>query len=147
MQFLPNKLYLAMSAALFIAYNGDEDAPVAGSAIVDYCNLNKRALEPVLQRLSSSGMVVSIKGAKGGYYMPNPEYTTLRDVAEAFVTQVSPDKHNIAGYGDILDEKLERCYEGWLDSLSDVTFKRLCTKARNSGEIPSIQTPVLNYSI
>tara|TARA_R110001592_G_scaffold27763_26_gene102951 strand:- start:9174 stop:9617 length:444 start_codon:yes stop_codon:yes gene_type:complete len=147
MQILPNKLYLAMNAAMFIAYNGNEDTPVSGSAIVDYCNLNKRALEPVLQRLSSEGLIVSVKGAKGGYYMPNPETITLREIVEAFVSRVVPDKHEFAGYDTILNEKLENCYDGWLDSLSDVSFKRLCRKARTAGNLDPINAPVLNFAI
>ncbi len=147
MQILPNKLYLAMNAAMFIAYNGTEDMPVSGSAIVDYCNLNKRALEPVLQRLSGEGLIVSVKGAKGGYYMSHPENTTLREVVDAFVTSVVPEKHEFAGYDTILNEKLETCYESWLDSLSDISFKRLCHKARTAGQLDPINTPVLNFAI
>ncbi|MGH1403705.1 MAG: RrF2 family transcriptional regulator [Alphaproteobacteria bacterium] len=147
MQFIQNKLYLAMNAAMFIAYNGSEEQPVPGSAIVDYSNMNKRALEPVLQRLSSAGLVVSIKGARGGYYMSRPEHTTLRDIAEAFIDRVVPEKHEFEGYDSILDEKLENFYDGWLDSLSDITFSRLCVKARNSGKISKFSAPVLNFSI
>ena len=147
MQLLSNKLYLAMNAAMFIAYNGNEDTPVSGNAIVDYCHLNKRSLEPVLQRLSGEGIIVSVKGAKGGYYMPQPENTTLREIVEAFVDSVVPNKHEFAGYNDILDEKLENCYGGWLDSLSDISFKRLCHKARNSGHLNPINTPILNFAI
>lgn len=147
MQLLPNKLYLAMNAAMFIAYNGNEEIPVAGSEIVEYSNLNKRALEPVLQKLSSTGIIISVKGARGGYYMPAPEETTLRDVAEAFISRVVPDKHEFAGYDTLVDSKLLQCYDSWLDSLSDITFKRLCQKARNSGQIPTHKVPVLSFSI
>lgn len=147
MQLIPNKLYLAMNAAMFIAYNGSEDTPVSGSAIVDYCKLNKRALEPVLQRLSGEGLIVSVKGAKGGYYMPNPENTTLKEVIEAFDVKIIPDKHEFSGYNDILDARLELCFDGWLDSLSDINFKRLCHTARTEGELEPITTPVLNFAI
>lgn len=147
MQMLSNKLYLAMNAALFIAYNGTEDVPVSGSAIVDYCNLNKRALEPILQRLSGEGLIESIKGAKGGYYMPHPDAVTLRDVADAFITDVVPQKHDFAGYNSVLDDKLEQCYDSWLDSLSDISFKRLCHNARTLGQVAPINEPVLNFAI
>lgn len=136
-----------MNAAMFIAYNGTEDAPVSGSAIVEHCNLNKRALEPVLQRLSSADIIVSVKGAKGGYYMQHPERTTLGDVAQAFVTRIVSDKHDFAGYDDLIDDALDMCYESWLDSLSDVSFKHLCRRAKQSGQIMPVQTPVLNFAI
>ncbi len=147
MQFIPNKLYLAMNAAFFIAYNGSEEQPVPGSAIVDYSNLNKRALEPVLQKLSSSGFIISIKGARGGYYMTQPEKTTLRDVAEAFIEEPVPQKHEFAGYCDFLDEKILESYDAWLQSLSGTSFKILCFNAKRSGQVPKVSSPILNFSI
>lgn len=147
MQFIQNKLYLAMNAAFFIAYNGREECPVPGSAIVEYSNLNKRALEPVLQKLSSAGLIVSIKGARGGYYMTRPEHTSLRDIAEIFIEQTVPQKHEFEGYGAILDTKIENSYTAWLNSLSDTAFSRLCLEAKKSGQISAVSTPVLNFSI
>ncbi len=147
MQMIPNKLYLAMNAALFIAYNGSENAPVSGGAIVEYCNLNKRALEPILQRLAVEDIVVSVKGSKGGYYMSQPENVTLRDVAEAFIRDVVPQKHEFAGYNKVLDQKLELCFDGWLDSLSDISFKRLCRKTKTIGHVSPMNDFELTYTI
>lgn len=147
MQFTSNKLYLAVNAAMFIAYNGSEERPVPGSAIVDYCGLNKRALEPVLQRLSQANLVVSVKGARGGYYMPSPDAHSLADVAQAFIARIVPEKHEFVGYGDILDDILQESYYAWFDNLSDVTFQGLCRKAKASGDIPKFKPPVLNFSI
>lgn len=147
MQMIPNKLYLAMNAVMFIAYNGSEENPVPGNVIVEYSNLNKRALEPIMQKLSSAGIVVSIKGAKGGYYMSNPDETTFRDVAEAFIARVTPEKHDFAGYDEFIDKKLIQCYESWLDSLSDTTITKLCNKAKSTGTLVGTKEPVLNFSI
>ncbi len=147
MQMISNRVYLAMNAAFFIAYNGNDDLPVAGSAIVEYSNLNKRALEPVLQRLSGADIIVSVKGAKGGYYMAHPEKTTLRDVVEAFIEGIVPEKHEFLGYDIVLDEVLTEGYNTWLENLGQTTFKDLCTKARNSGKIPVQENPILNFAI
>jgi len=144
---IPNKLYLAMNAAMFIAYNGSEDVPVAGNEIVDYSNLNKRALEPVLQKLSGANIIVSVKGARGGYFMPTPDKTTLRGVAEAFITNVIPEKHEFLGYDELINSTLLECHQNWLNSLSKVTFAKLCENARSSGFLPEIKEPILNFSI
>lgn len=136
-----------MNAALFIAYNGSEDLPVSGGEIVEYCNLNKRALEPILQRLAAENIVISVKGSKGGYYMPQSEDITLRDVAEAFIRDVVPQKHEFSGYNEILDQKLELCFDGWLDSLSDISFKRLCHKAKTISRISPTSDFDSSYSI
>ena len=147
MQIIPNKLYLAMNAALFIAYNGSENQPVSGSAIVEYCDLNKRALEPVLQKLSKADIIVSVKGAKGGYFMPNPEDVSLKDIVEAFIEDVIPKKHDFSGYTDILNDTLFHCHQDWIASLSAITFKRLCQDARSTGALNPINKPVLNFTI
>ena len=147
MQMIPNKLYLAMNAAMFIAYNGSEDAPIPGNEIVDYSNLNKRALEPVLQKLSNAGIIVSIKGARGGYFMPRPESKTLSDVASAFIENVIPEKHEFLGYDELINTTLKKSHQNWLKSLSEVSFARLCNDARKSGYVPEFKEPVLYFSI
>ncbi len=147
MQMIPNKLYLAMNAAMFIAYNGSEDSPVPGNEIVDYSNLNKRALEPVLQKLSNAGIIVSIKGARGGYFMPSPDTVTLRDVAAAFIENVIPEKHEFLGYDELINTTLKDCHKKWLNSLSDMTFAKLCNDARSAGYVPEYKEPVLYFSI
>lgn len=147
MQIIPNKLYLAMNAAMFIAYKGSEETPVVGSEIVDYSNLNKRALEPVLQKLSGADIIVSVKGARGGYFMPTPCTTTLRDVAEAFITNIVPEKHEFLGYDELINSTLTQCHQNWLKSLSKVTFEKLCENARSSGFLPKVKEGVLYFSI
>ncbi len=147
MQFVSNKLYLALNAALFIAYNGDEESPVAGSEIVEYCGLNKRALEPVLQKLSGAGLIVSTKGSKGGYHMPKPDKISLKDIAETFTSNITPKKHDFSGYHDVLIPAVQDGYKEWLKSLSGVTFAMLCADAREKGTLNKIKSPILNYAI
>ena len=80
MGFLPDRVVLAMKAAFYIAYNGRQDRPVTSAEIVEHFDLKERALEPVLQRLSNEGIIVSIKGPKGGYFVDDPVNTTLKDI-------------------------------------------------------------------
>lgn len=146
MQLLPNKLYLAINAALFIAYNGNEERPVAGVDIVEYFDLSRRALEPVLQTLSAAKIVTSMKGARGGYFMLRPQDMTVGDVMRAFVTSASPRKFADNAYNALLDKKLQSTYQDWLSDLSQITFQTLCDQARAS-DIPRAETPVLNFAI
>ena len=120
--------------------------PLPGSAIVAYCDLNKRALEPVLQKLANAKLVTSIKGAKGGYYMPCPEKTTLRDIAETFIKTPVPEKHDFAGYNTILNESLETAHSQWLESLGKLTFKHLCLNAKDA-KLTLLKPSVLSFSI
>ncbi len=146
MQLLPNKLYLAMNASFFIAYNGNEETPISGAAIVEYFNLNKRALEPVLQRLSGAEVVISMKGARGGYYMPDPKNTTLRDIVNTFIETVTPDKFENTAYDNILNDGIALGYHAWLEKLDGITFQDLCDTAHDQ-DIPLLEGSVLNFSI
>ena len=146
-QFLSNKVYLAMNAALFIAFNGDETNPIPGSAIVEYSGLNKRALEPILQKLSQAGLIISVKGAKGGYYMPDKAGTNLCDIAQTFIWYTVPEKQEFTGYDRALIPFLKDSHDRWLDELRKVSFTVLCESACEEGGLSPISTPILNYAI
>lgn len=147
MSFISRKLFDAMRAVFAIAYNGRKNNPVSGAAIVAHFNLGERALEPVLQKLSRAGIVESVKGAHGGYYIPRPESVTLRDVMECFIESVVPEKNLYEGYANIVQDTLEACYrEQFVKGLEAVTLEDLCRRARETG-LPVIQEPVLDFSV
>ncbi|MCB1591521.1 MAG: Rrf2 family transcriptional regulator [Alphaproteobacteria bacterium] len=130
-----------MNVALFIAYNGREDRPVPNAEIVAYFDhLKERSLEPVLQKLSGSGIITSIKGSKGGYYVEDPENTTLRDIFECFVDSASPEDGGFGSYERILSAQIEDWYGKGLGMLSVTSLKYLCNEARKA-YIPTIETP------
>lgn len=141
MELLPNRLKVAMNVALFIAYNGRADRPVPNTEIVGYFpHLKERSLEPVLQKLSSAGIITSIKGSKGGYYVEDPENTTLKDIFECFIGSAMEDEGHFGSYERILDEQVEDWYQRGLGMLSVVSLKYLCNEARKQ-YIPTLETP------
>ena len=147
MKLIPSKLNMAMNAALFIAYNGREDKPVSGASIVDYFGLKERALEPVLQKLSSADIIISIKGPKGGYFLKDSETTTLKDIVQAFVKAPVPANDTFGTYGDILAGRIKFSLESWMDALDKITLKDLCAQA-DSRDLPTLETPpVLDFVV
>ncbi len=147
MKLIPSKLTMAMNAALFIAYNGREDKPVSGASIVEYFGLKERALEPVLQKLSSAGIIVSIKGPKGGYFVKDTEQTTLKDIVRAFIKAPVPANDTFGTYGDILAGRIRHSLDCWMDALSEITLKDLCAQAE-SRDLPTLETPpVLDFVV
>lgn len=133
---------MAMRAAFYIAYNGREDRPVTSAEIVEHYGLGERALEPVLQRLSNAGIIVSIKGPKGGYYVSDPVDTSLKDVIECFFdSAIDREEHPHPDPMDrILFERLEDGFEKWLGMKSTTSLQYLCNEARKS-HIPTIESP------
>lgn len=147
MQLIPNKLYLAMNAAMFIAYNATKDRPVPGSEIANYSNLNKRALEPILQKLTQAEIIASVKGAHGGYYMPRADKVTLCDIVRAFIEEVAPANKQFHGYEDAINDVVQAGYLSMLDALEQKNFQEICGNARKSGLIAHVSDSVLNYAI
>jgi Rrf2 family protein len=63
---LPRRVLLALAAVIDIAYYARTE-PVSSKAIAERSGLMPRQLEAIMQRLSRAGIVVSMRGARGGY--------------------------------------------------------------------------------
>lgn len=130
-----------MKVAYFIAYNGRPDRPVPNTEIVDNIEgLKERSLEPILQKLANAGIITSIKGSKGGYYVEDPENTTLKDIMDCYLDCASEEEGQFGAFGRILDDQLEDWYERSRSILSVVSLKYLCNEARKA-YIPTIEAP------
>lgn len=146
MNLLPPRLYTAMNAALFIAYNGRKERPVSGTSIVEFCGLKERALEPVLQKLSNAGIIVSVKGARGGYYVADLDNVTLRDIVECFVSSPVPKDSEFGGFSQILEDRLVSSYSEWLEVLEETSLRHLCNRALVS-QVPTYDAPPLDFVV
>lgn len=129
-----------MKAAFYIAYNGRQDRPVTSAEIVEHFDLKERALEPVLQRLSNEGIIVSIKGPKGGYFVDDPVNTTLKDIVGCFFESATDKTDFPDAFDRILISRVEDGFEKWQDILSATSLQYLCNEARKS-HIPTIESP------
>lgn len=63
---LTKKLLFAIEAVVDIAYNAG-DKTVQGSEITRRQGIPPRFLEPVLQQLVRAGVLVGVRGPRGGY--------------------------------------------------------------------------------
>lgn len=68
MFFLPKKTIIAADAVVYIAYK-QSDKPVSSKEICKFMNLSLRNLEQVLQCLVKVGILKSIRGTTGGYFL------------------------------------------------------------------------------
>ncbi len=62
------KLFYAVEAVLFIAYNG-KTGPIAGSEVAAQQGLPARYLEPLMQKLVKAGILKGVRGPQGGYIL------------------------------------------------------------------------------
>lgn len=146
MQALPNKAYMALGAALFIAFHGGKDTPIAGTAIAEHYGLKKRALEPTLQTLGSKGVLDSIRGQGGGYYMPAPENVTVADVVSCFLEDKKPCEKAFTEFESIMRSALRPGLNEWLQAMSQISIADLCSQLDESG-VSKMGEAVLDFSI
>ena len=65
---LSKKMFYAIEAVLFIAYNSSND-PISGKQIAKRQNLPPRYLEHIMQQLVHAGILRGVRGPKGGYVL------------------------------------------------------------------------------
>jgi len=80
---LSTKVRYGLRAILQIALQ-KEDTPVMTSLIAEEQMLSKKYLENLLNKLRIAGLIRSVRGSKGGYFLvKEPENITLEDIVIA----------------------------------------------------------------
>lgn len=80
---LPKKLFYALEAVLYIAYNGAHTC-ISSKEIAQKQNMPPRYLEQIMQRLVREGVLKGVRGPNGGYLLAREKRRiTLADIAKA----------------------------------------------------------------
>lgn len=146
MPFLPSRFYLAIGAVVFIAYHGSQERPLSGQAITSAYGLKRRSLESVLQRLGKAGILASIQGKHGGYYVANPDQLTLADILGAVYGELIPAEEAFSEFSLLLDDYIRPGFQAFEQELANVTVAMLCEQARQR-VIGMPSTEVLDFTI
>lgn len=88
---LPRKLFYAIEAVVYIAYNGG-NAPVSSKEIADQQNLPPRYLEQLMQKLVRAGILRGVRGPRGGYRLARER----RRISMAEICEVLRDEEEEA---------------------------------------------------
>ncbi len=76
---------LAVLIVLDVAFHAGRTSTVSAAEIADRAGLARRGIEPLLQTLSRSGLLESIRGPRGGYRLGRPR----RDIHLDDVVQIA----------------------------------------------------------
>jgi len=76
---------LAVAVMLDVAFHGGRTATVSAAEISDRLGLARRGMEPLLQALSRTGLLESVRGPRGGYRLGRPR----RDIKLSDVVAVA----------------------------------------------------------
>jgi Rrf2 family transcriptional regulator, iron-sulfur cluster assembly transcription factor len=129
---LSRKIHLAISAVLDIAYNiGDQ--PVQSQVITARHHVPKRYLEPVLQQLVRDGILLSLRGPKGGYKLARERAKiSLGDVARS-ISMVDMEENAANNQTELAGRILLPVWQTlsiqMLTFLDTITLQELCNRA------------------
>src|ERR1700679_2535510 len=76
---------LAVLIMLDVAFHAGRTSAVSAADIAERASLARRGIEPLLQALSRSGLLESIRGPRGGYRLGRPR----RDISLEEVVRVA----------------------------------------------------------
>lgn len=122
------KIYYAIEAVLFIAYNA-KAMPVAGSTVAEAQGLPTRYLEPIMQKLVRAGILKGVRGPAGGYQLGRERRRiSLADICGVIGESALPKCATALGE-KILKPAASGLMTRWNESLSGLTIADLCDDA------------------
>jgi Rrf2 family protein len=135
---LNKKLLFAIEAVLDIAYNGGV-APVRSSEITSRQGIPRRYLEPVLQELVRSGVLIGIRGPSGGYRLARERRrVSIGDIVRTVRGLETVEDPVESPGGSALGMEVLRplwleLQEETMRRLDALTLEDLCTRAHRAG--------------
>lgn len=138
---LPSKkLFYAVEAVLFIAYNA-KAGPIAGRDIARQQNLPPRYLEPMMQKLVHAGILRGVRGPQGGYVLGRERRRiSLGDICAAIAEDTSlPDDSTPLG-DRVLRPEIARLHQQWEQMAATITMAQLCERAEAARIAPAYQS-------
>ena len=136
---------LAVLIMLDVAFHAGRTSAVSAADIADRAGLARRGIEPLLQSLSRSGLLESIRGPRGGYRLGRPR----RDIHLDEIMRVAVDGDSGGDDGPSGDlqsgvvEKLWSELDGELAArLHKITLEDMIRRAEAAGFARPLAEPI-----
>ena len=135
---------LAVLVVLDVAFHAGRTSTVSAAEIAERAGLARRGIEPLLQVLSRSGLLESVRGPRGGYRLGRPKRDIRLD--EVVRTALSDD----AGVEDgphgallqVLDPLWSELDKSCADILGGLTVEELVRRAERAGLVRPSAEPI-----
>lgn len=134
----PRITQYALEAVLDIAWHG-RNGPVQSKEITARQGIPRRYLEQVMQEMVRGGLLVGVRGPRGGYRLArDPAAITIGDVAR-IIESLGPPEEERGGPSQsalgqsIVAPLLHETRQGLLDRLNAVSIQDLCARASSAG--------------
>lgn len=151
-----DKARMAVSVMLLIARWSEDGSPASGSSLAQQCGFKPRTLEALLQNLSRSGFLESVRGQNGGYRLSVSSHFSLGELIRAALDFGPPSKERsglnensaspIESVHQIVDSYLNSGTEKLLSHFDKIPFSKLIEAAKEKG-VPSRPHEWLDFVI
>jgi Rrf2 family transcriptional regulator, iron-sulfur cluster assembly transcription factor len=132
MLVLSKKLYYAIEAVLYIAYNAKAD-PVSGTVVAEAQNLPTRYLEPMMQKLVRAGILRGVRGPKGGYVLGRERRNiTLADICDVIAKDPQMPASSTKLGKTVLLPATRNLMANWHGALAVTNIAQLCERAERA---------------
>ena len=146
---LPRRTTYAIEAVLDVAYNAG-DAPVRSGEITERQGIPARYLEPVLQQLVRAGILIGVRGPRGGYRLGRDRRRiSVGDIVRVAVggdEDIAPENGGSALGRAAVKPLMQTLESEAMARLDAVTIDELCVKARAAG-VESVKSAPLDFTI
>ena len=135
---LTRKMLYAIEAVVDIAYHGGGE-PVQSRDITARQGTPRRYLEQALQQLVREGILVGVRGPRGGYHLARERRRiSLGDIVRVIRNlETAEDPLNSNGGSPMADGVIRPLWtelqEEFMSRLDSVTIDELCARANDSG--------------
>jgi len=146
---MPRRTLYAIEAVLDIAYNAG-DQPVRSSEITERQGIPARYLEPVLQQLVRAGILLGVRGPRGGYRLGRDRRRiTVGEIAR--IAEGPEDDRDDEQPGSALGRAVVRPLVQTLEAealarMDATSIDALCVEARAAG-IAGANSAPLDFTI
>ncbi|MDX1974809.1 MAG: Rrf2 family transcriptional regulator [Rickettsiales bacterium] len=127
---LPKKLYYAVEAVLFIAYNAGL-GPISSRDIAERQGLPPRYLEQLMQRLVRAGILRGVRGPRGGYVLARERRRiTVGDICSVLSEEADEGSYAGTPLGHLVVKPVwDNAGQQMMEYLKQVNLAELCEQA------------------
>ncbi len=139
----------AMLIMLDVAFHAGRAGTVSAADIADRAGLARRGIEPLLQSLSRSSLLESLRGPRGGYRLGRPRRDiTLADIVEVALADDAAHEDGPSGdlFTRVVDPAWQRLDATLTESLRARTLDDLVRAAEREGLARPLAEPI-SFSI
>ncbi|GBR06145.1 MULTISPECIES: RrF2 family transcriptional regulator [Asaia] len=144
-----DRAMIAVIIMVDVAFHAGRSSLVSGGDIAERAGLARRGIEPLLQALSRSGLLESVRGPRGGYRLGRPQRDIgLDEIVRVVVSEDAGAEE--AAQGTLYRNVIEPCWqvldETVRSEMAALTLEEMVRRAEAAGLRRPVHEPI-SFSI